>query len=633
MRVIGNKRSAAGPDAGDMHVDKMLLGDKSKVKKSKKLPPNQMPPNLQNYLTKLKELLKGSVPGPVFDAAVKSARGHAGGKAKAQNRTAQEGDTPTGVMIGYWLKSDEASTLAMSNGEAPTDLHLTLAYLGDMADLPGDVADRAKAALSALAYAVAPVVIESTGIDRFGNADSASDGMDVVYATVDDCSPDEATSGCLGALRERICMALCAVGLMPRNDHGEYVPHITLAYVDPDAEITVTLPDVEMTIDTITLAVGGTRTDFALTGTMDADTGYMGMSEPLRLSEFMEPPATIPVLPKPGSYEHPSYGTIDMSAERIANFVSNFKAEIYQARIPVDLEHQTKVSGAAGWITGLKTNEDGSVDATVEWTDMGNEALKNDRFNFVSPEWYDEWQSPIDRKDYSDVLIGAALTTRPFFKAPALRPLAATEIPSVGYKVYSDSVDTAKWRKVVDIVTVDPKVMSEDQVRAFTEMQAEIAELKAAKTAAEATAKINEDAVKQASEKIALMETSARHKRFTDEVMGRGDSNGVRWFGEPAINVGTMEQLANTAGEDSEVFKAFIGQMRATGKAMADSKLFSEMGTGAEASTGDPQGQMNTLARKRAAEKSISIGQATREIMNEQPDLARQAGEQARVRV
>jgi hypothetical protein len=48
-------------------------------------------------------------------------------------------------------------------------------------------------------------------------------------------------------------------------------------------------------------------------------------------------------------------------------------------------------------------------------------------FNYISPEWYDEWSDPATGQTYKDVAIGGALTTRPFFKAPYLRPLAASE--------------------------------------------------------------------------------------------------------------------------------------------------------------------------------------------------------------
>jgi hypothetical protein len=63
----------------------------------------------------------------------------------------------------------------------------------------------------------------------------------------------------------------------------------------------------------------------------------------------------------------------------------------------------------------------------VEWTDRGRAFFKDDRFRYFSPEWYDRWEDPATRAQHSDVAIGGAICTRPFFKPPALRPLFASE--------------------------------------------------------------------------------------------------------------------------------------------------------------------------------------------------------------
>lgn len=145
---------------------------------------------------------------------------------------------------------------------------------------------------------------------------------------------------------------------------------------------------------------------------------------------FADAPEYINVLPVPGTYKHPAYGSIKITKERNANFVDNFNAGIYQEKVPIDAEHQTKLSGAVGWMTELRQNTDGSVDAKVEWTDRGTKAIEDESFKYFSPEWYDTWLDPINNKTYKDVLIGGALTTRPFFKEKALKPLVASELRS-----------------------------------------------------------------------------------------------------------------------------------------------------------------------------------------------------------
>src|SRR5207237_9344767 len=61
--------------------------------------------------------------------------------------------------------------------------------------------------------------------------------------------------------------------------------------------------------------------------------------------DFAEPPVSIQVLPKPGTYSHPKYGKFTMTAQDIAAFVSNHNDHIYQEQVPIDVEHQSKLSG------------------------------------------------------------------------------------------------------------------------------------------------------------------------------------------------------------------------------------------------------------------------------------------------
>ena len=58
---------------------------------------------------------------------------------------------------------------------------------------------------------------------------------------------------------------------------------------------------------------------------------------------FAEAPEWIPFLPKPGTYAHPRYGDITITRERNARFVQNFKDGVYQDRLPIDAEHETKL--------------------------------------------------------------------------------------------------------------------------------------------------------------------------------------------------------------------------------------------------------------------------------------------------
>lgn len=194
---------------------------------------------------------------------------------------------------------------------------------------------------------------------------------------------------------------------------------------------------------------------------------------------FMAPPASIQVLPKPGSYSHPQYGEIKLTATDLKEFVDNFKEGVYGQDVPIeiDLEHSESdlaKRGAVGYIQGLVPIEDyaGGVSAEVEWTDRGKTILEEDVYKCFSPEWYDEWKHPTTGETYHNILIGGALTTRPFFKNDALRPLAASE-GLMGLRVYlrqSFAIKTdggVEYPAEAYLVVPDPDKPSEWKLRVW----------------------------------------------------------------------------------------------------------------------------------------------------------------------
>jgi hypothetical protein len=143
-------------------------------------------------------------------------------------------------------------------------------------------------------------------------------------------------------------------------------------------------------------------------------------------SDFSKP-QWIPFLPKPGVYSHPRYGVVSVTTEGNQGYVQSVKDHVYQESIPLDAEHLTKLSGAVGWIKDMRMNGDGSADAFVEWTDRGRTLLAGGQFRYVSPELFDEWADPATNTVHQNVVVGGAITTRPFFKDKALRALVASE--------------------------------------------------------------------------------------------------------------------------------------------------------------------------------------------------------------
>lgn len=164
-------------------------------------------------------------------------------------------EEPQQVMLAFYLSEKLAKAIAQPEREDPEDLHLTLAVFDDddLAEVP---IKRLVEALEIRCRTLSPLDGRISGTGRF-SASESSDGLDVIYASFD--SPD------LLNFREALLEVADQKGLNPLQNHG-YTPHITLAYVDPDAEMQVKLPALEVTFSVVTLATGEGYFDFELLG-------------------------------------------------------------------------------------------------------------------------------------------------------------------------------------------------------------------------------------------------------------------------------------------------------------------------------------------------------------------------------
>ena len=321
---------------------------------------------------------------------------------------------------------------------------------------------------------------------------------------------------------------------------------------------------------------------------------------------FSEPPDWMPFLPKPGKYTHPTMGEIDLPAERNERFVSNFKAGIYQEKLPVDAEHEYKLSGAVGWITDMRVNEDGSVDAAVEWTERGVSLIEADAYKYVSPEWWEEWTQPESGDVFYDVPIGAALTVRPFFKERSLRPLVANEQglsvwdgepsnasqedPSMAEQTPGATSATTPAAGAPGAATTPsatpaaaaPVVQATEPTQ-LSELRRELTEERTARQAAET--------------RLLSLERESRTRAFTDEVLGRSDANNLRWAGEPDKHVSMLNKLAElTGGADSEDVKQYIETQRGIAAQMKTAGIFSEAGSTGRSTSGSAVAELNAKA-------------------------------------
>lgn len=120
-------------------------------------------------------------------------------------------------MIALYPPPDVAEKLAVPGGLPASEIHLTIAYTGDCADVdPSSLAAAAQALASR-----SPVSATISGHARFTGGD---DG-DVIVALAD--SPE------LDALRRDAEAALAAQGIAIPSEHG-FTAHMTICYQAPD---------------------------------------------------------------------------------------------------------------------------------------------------------------------------------------------------------------------------------------------------------------------------------------------------------------------------------------------------------------------------------------------------------------
>jgi len=547
-----------------------------------------------------------------------------------------------GLLVALWLSGETAAQLAIPGGEPAKELHVTLCYCGDTTEMDDLTLFRAVAAVDRSVSYSAPLVGKIAGYGRF-NASETSDGRDVFYAAVD--------IPALAELRQGIANELTWAGCPPRATHG-FTPHCTLAYLDPGAANPVeAVPSLPLRFDAVTVKMG----DQGLTIPLNGIAGPLGMVEACdresgtwalfnELQAYADAPDWAPFLPQPGQYSHPLYGQINLTPERIDRFVDQFKAGVYQDKLPVDAEHDLSMSGAVGWITDMRVNADGSADARVDWNDRGKALIEGDRFRYVSPSWRETWQDPVTDEVYRDVAIGLAITTRPFFKERSgLRPLVASEgqlsapDPRDGGQTVTWRRDAAEAGKDADVSDTDkdkdknvaPVALTEEQARRFADLETRLAEREQAFS--EQATKLSElEAAKTASEaKVTALEADqaalkaeAQQKRFSDLVRGRGGAgDGVAWVGQPEDNVASLTRFAEVYGEDSDQFRAEVAHRQKM--AQQFNEALKPIGT---SERGEPAGGAWDRIEQKAramtdADPKLTHQQAIEAVMEREPAL------------
>jgi phage I-like protein len=150
-------------------------------------------------------------------------------------------------------------------------------------------------------------------------------------------------------------------------------------------------------------------------------------------------PTWIQALPL-GTYQHPVFGKLDITPERVNAFATSVSQKVLQKDLDIDYDHKAKVDHAAGWVKAAEARQDG-LWIQIDWTPAARQKLKDREYRYFSPEFVDEWKHPKTQAVHKDVLLGGALTNRPFLKD--ILPINLSEVFENAIKE-GDSMPTVK---------------------------------------------------------------------------------------------------------------------------------------------------------------------------------------------
>jgi 2'-5' RNA ligase len=183
-----------------------------------------------------------------------------GGETQGNTGTLEDAQH-TGMMLAFMLDPEAAKQLAIPGGEPENDLHLTLAYLGDMEDAPHDgklsphtSPEQLITLLNELTQVQEPPLEGTTGgVARFINPDQ---DIDPVVSLVN-------IPG-LQMWRNWLVQKVEQAGYFVAKDF-DFTPHITLAYISKDAPMPIeSFSPVPLSFDTICLVIGDKNYNFKL---------------------------------------------------------------------------------------------------------------------------------------------------------------------------------------------------------------------------------------------------------------------------------------------------------------------------------------------------------------------------------
>lgn len=165
-------------------------------------------------------------------------------------------DVSSLAMVACYPTEEQAADLASNGDNPPETMHVTLVFLGEVDELDLEAARRA---VASVAKETPPLsgIVSGTGVFKAGD-----DGHpQIVIPSVKG----------LSTLRTRVVDALAAEGIVSPSEY-DWVPHMTLSYVDDPAIPDMGVIDQPLDFGSLSLTVADNRTDYEFTGQEELST-------------------------------------------------------------------------------------------------------------------------------------------------------------------------------------------------------------------------------------------------------------------------------------------------------------------------------------------------------------------------
>jgi hypothetical protein len=357
-----------------------------------------------------------------------------------------------------------------------------------------------------------------------------------------------------------------------------------------------------------------------------------------------------------GHWDHPIYGSVDITPEKVKDFKKNFDENVFGAEVHGNYDHgedRAKGNKASGWVREVNSHDDG-LELVVEFTDTAKEEIEKKEWQYISPEWVDEY---VDRKNkknkVKNVLAGFALTNVPFLRG--ISPINASEIAIAAEVADKEHTDPGESEPPPQDPIATPPPQDDDsrtksneseakakegEQKSMDELEkflrekfgiAEDADLKEALTpiAAEAEAlkmakdqsdknKKFKDAYPDDYNRLVKLETAQREidaKHFTDQFK-TGDR------GLAPVTLELVEEAFKANDFSHEKVGAILKSVQETGTVKYNEVGTTEAPDDDGSDTGDKVKQFaDKIAEAQRADEKLSHREAYLKVASENPDL------------